>query len=293
MTSYLFLFGAACFWGTSFVAGKFAFGIADAPLVVLGRFLIASIFWLPTFVQASKSLPKSRWGPLLLLAFLMIPATFLLQFMGLKYTSASSAAIMIGFEPLIIVLMGYWFWKEKLTGLNIIFSITAMLGVLLVMGWPEDASFLGSALVLLSTVVVAIWMRWSKVWMNTMSVNAFTALITVTGTALLVPCALLLTQSWELNWTLEGSIAFIYLGVGCSLAAGWLWNHGLKRAHANVGGLFLAFEPIFGVLGAAWILSEPLSGTTLVGTALVILPVMISALLPLLPSRKLQKKISS
>jgi drug/metabolite transporter (DMT)-like permease len=172
--------------------------------------------------------------------------------------------------------------------LNVVFSITAMIGVLLVMGWPEDARFLGSALVLISTMVVAIWMRWAKTWRNTMPVNAFTALTTVIGTALLLPCALSLTQSWELNWSLQGSIAFIYLGVGCSLAAGWLWNQGLKRTPANVGGLFLALEPIFGVLAAAWILSELLSVTTLIGTALVVLPVMISALLPLLPSRRLQ-----
>jgi drug/metabolite transporter (DMT)-like permease len=290
MISYFFLLAAAFLWGTSFVAGKIAFGIADVPLVVLGRFLIASIFWLPTFIQASKSLPKSHWGSLFLLAFLMIPATFLLQFIGLKYTSAASAVIMIGFEPLMIVLTGYWFWKEKLTVLNVACSITAMIGVLLVMGWPEDAHFFGSALVLLSTIVVAIWVRWSKAWMNTMPVNAFTALTTVIGTALLLPCSLLLTQSWELNWTFEGSIAFIYLGVGCSLAAGWLWNQGLKRTSANAGGLFLALEPIFGVLAAAWILCEPLSGTTLIGAALVVLPVIISAVVSLLPSRRLQNE---
>lgn len=287
MLPYLCLLGAAFLWGTSFVAGKFAMGIADAPLVVLARFLLASLFWLPTCLQACRSLPKSQWGHLLMLAFLMIPATFLLQFIGLQYTTATSAAIMIGFEPLMIVLLGWWVWGERATNLNLAFSIMAMIGVLLVMGWPEGARFLGCALVLLSTAVVAIWVRWSKAWLNTMPVSAFTALTTVLGTAMLIPCALLLTKDWRLNWSSDGAMSLLYLGVGCSLSAGWLWNKGIKATHANAGGLFLALEPIFGVMLAALLLCEPLGMTILIGTSLVILPVLVSSALHLLRLRQI------
>lgn len=290
MAAYLSLLGAAFLWGTSFVAGKFALGIADAPLVVLGRFLIASAFWLPASIRASKSLPRAQWGPLLVLAFLMIPATFLLQFIGLQYTTASSAAIMIGFEPLMVVLLGCWLWKEKLTVRDIGFSLMAGAGVVLVMGWPGGARFFGCALVLLSTVVVALWVRWSKTWMNTMSISAFTSLTTVAGTVLLVPCALLLTRSWRFEWSLHGSVAFLYLGVGCSLAAGWLWNLGLKGVPANVGGLFLALEPVFGLLAAALLLHEPMGGVALAGAVLVIFPVVVSAILPLFPSSLFKRR---
>lgn len=282
MTPYLCLLGAAFLWGTSFVAGKFAMGVADAPLIVLFRFLMASLFWLPTFIQASKSLPKARWGKLITLSFLMIPATFLLQFIGLQYTTAASAAVMIGFEPLMIVLIGWLLWGEKLTGLNLAFGVMAMLGVMLVMGWPEGARFFGCALVLISTAVVAIWVRWSKSWMDTMSVNAFTSLITIVGTVLLIPCALLLTKNWQIEWSMTGFIALLYLGIGCSLSAGWLWNMGLKRTPANAGGLFLALEPIFGVMGAALLLSEPFGLIATTGTLLVVLPVVISSVIPLI-----------
>ena len=275
----LYLLPASFLWGTSFVAGKFAIGMVDAPLVVLARFMIAAIFWLPTFLPALRAIPRARLGSLAALAFLMIPATFLLQFVGLRYTTATSAAVMIGFEPLMFVLVGWLFWGERLTALNLVFGALALTGVLLMMGWPHDAQFLGSALVLISTAVVAIWVRWSKFWMNAIGVQSFTALTTVIGTILLMPFAAFLTSSWEIQWSAEGAMAIIYLGVGCSFIAGWFWNKGIKVANANTGGLFLALEPIFGVSIAALLLGDKLGLTAIVGAILVILPVGIHSII--------------
>lgn len=281
----LYLLAASFLWGTSFVAGKFAIGMADAPLVVLIRFLIAAVFWLPVCIPALRALPRAQLGSLTVLAFLMVPATFLLQFVGLQYTTASSAAVMIGFEPLMFVLVGWLLWGERLTALNLIFGALALTGVLLVMGWPKDAQFIGCALVLISTAVVALWVRWSRSWMKMIGVKQFTALTTVIGTILLVPFAGMLTTSWEIHWSAEGTIALLYLGVGCSLAAGWCWNKGIERANANVGGLFLALEPVFGVGVAALFLGDPLGPTAIVGAGLVIVPVIISSILPWLRAR--------
>jgi len=281
----LYLLGASFLWGTSFVAGKFAIEMIDAPLVVLARFMIAAVFWLPAFVPALRAVPRVQLGSLTLLAFLIIPVTFLLQFIGLQYSTASSAAVIIGFEPLMFVIVGWLFWGERLTVLNLTFGAFALTGVLLVMGWPSDAQFIGSALVLISTAVVAVWVRCSKRWMKQISVNHFTALTTIIGTILLVPFASFLTTSWEIRWSAQGTVALLYLGIGCSFAAGWFWNKGIQGARANAGGLFLALEPVFGVGVAALLLSETLGSTAIVGASLVILPVIISSTLPWLRSR--------
>ncbi|RMR14664.1 DMT family transporter [Pseudomonas syringae group genomosp. 3] len=287
MIPYLYVLAAAFLWGTSFVAGKIAFGIADAPLIVLARFAMAGLFWLPVFCRSVRSVPSSRWGALLLLSFLMIPATFLLQFMGLHYTSATSATLMIGFEPLMVMLVGWLIWREQMTALHLLLGTVALAGVLLVMGWPSGANFLGCLLVLLSTVVVAIWVRWSKIWMQSLSVNAFTALTTVPGTVMLIPFALFLTNDWQVNFSTQGAAALLYLGVGCSLGAGWLWNMGMRSIPANAGGMFLALEPIFGVIFAVALLYEPLGATTLAGIGLVVLPVLVISVLPVLQARRL------
>ena len=281
MGSILCLLLATFLWGTSFVAGKYALDVADAPLVVLARFLWSALFWLPTFRRIAPTINKSQWYSLSSLAFLMIPLTFLLQLIGLQYTSASSAAVMMGFSPLMVVLMGWLIWREHLNKVDVLLSVVALMGVILVMGWPKDLHFLGAFLVLLSSIVVAIWLRWSKIWMQTLAVSHFTALTTVLGTALLIPCTLFLTQHWRVYWSWSGILAVIYLGVGCSLLASWCWNKGMQQTKANLGGLFLTLEPIFGVMFASWLLQETWDLSTKVGIVLVILPVVIASVLPL------------
>ena len=145
------------------------------------------------------------------------------------------------------------------------------------MGWPEGARFFGTEMVFVSTAVVAVWVHWSKQWMAKIPVSAFTSLTTLLGTLLLIPCALMTTTRWNIEFAAGGVWAFIYLALGCSLLAGWLWNQGIKNVPANAGGLFLAAEPIFGVIFAALLLQEMLSKSILIGVALVILPVIISS----------------
>ncbi|WP_392387055.1 EamA family transporter [Basilea psittacipulmonis] len=60
-----------------------------------------------------------------LLGFLTYPATFLLQFLGLSLTSASSAATVIGLEPLMVAIVGAIFFKEKIRPSILFLSISA------------------------------------------------------------------------------------------------------------------------------------------------------------------------
>lgn len=251
--------------------------MADAPVIVLLRFVLASLIWLPVCIKARHAVQGRQWLGLLGLAFLMIPATFLLQFIGLQRTSASSAAVMIGFEPLMVALVGWGVWKEAPTRHQWASSLLALLGVAMVVGWSDGADGWGCAWVLLSTVVVACWVRLSKTWMRVLDVNAFTALTTVAGTACLLPVSWAMHPDWHVRWSWQGGFALLYLGVGCSLLAGWLWNHGLRSTPANVGGLFLALEPVFGVMLAALLLGERFGWVAMLGAGLVLCPVLFAA----------------
>lgn len=69
----------------------------------------------------------------------------------------------------------------------------------------------------------------------------------------------------------------LYLSIGCSLLAGWLWNKGLSSTAANRSGIFLALKPVFGVLLAFVLIGERLS---IMGVLLAILASAASFLLP-------------
>jgi drug/metabolite transporter (DMT)-like permease len=91
---------------------------------------------------------------------------------------------------------------------------------------------------------------------------------------------LFLVKSWEVHYSLKGVIALLYLVVGCSIGAGWFWNKGLERSEASKSGLFLALEPVFGILLAVLILGEKLNFLSIIGIILVILSATICMILP-------------
>jgi drug/metabolite transporter (DMT)-like permease len=284
MLSYFCLTLAAMLWGSSFVVGKFALGAADAPVLVLVRFLIASAFWLPVFLRLPRQYSRREWLSLFILSFLLIPVIFLLQFIGLQYTSASSAAIMIGLGPLMVVLMGRLIWREALTWTSVVLSILAAAGVALVIGPPHDVGFFGCGLVLLSTAVMGISVHLSKEWISRMTVSAFVSTTTILGTAALIPCVVLTAESWAMSWSFQNMLAVLYLGLGCSLAAGWLWNKGLQTTRPIVSGFFLALEPVFAVILAVGFLGESMEGTARAGACLVLIPIIAASIIPLIRS---------
>ncbi|WP_228116082.1 DMT family transporter [Fusobacterium pseudoperiodonticum] len=144
----------------------------------------------------------------------------------------------------------------------------------------ENVSFFGCFLVFLSTIVVSFWVRLSKKILTKMNSNYYTALTIQLGTLFALPIMLFLVKSWEIHYSLKGIIALLYLVVGCSIGAGWFWNKGLERSEASKSGVFLALEPVFGILLAVLVLGEKLNFLSIIGIILVILSAAICMILP-------------
>lgn len=280
----IYLLLASFLWGTSFIAGKFAYETLDPALVVLFRLIIAGVILFPITLRFIKENSKSDvdWKKIALLGFLTYPATFLLQFIGLQYTSASIAATMIGIEPLMVILIGQRFFKEKASLTIWLLGIIAFIGIFLLVGLSdsEEISLIGCLLVLASTIVVALWLRLSKSVLGNLNPKVYTALSLQLGTLIGLPFMLLLVKDWNINFSYSSIIALLYLGIGCSLFANWAWNKGLSETETNKSGIFLALEPVFGVLFSIILLNDSLSFTSWVGVASVILSATVCLVLP-------------
>lgn len=289
---YLYLLIASFLWGSSFVAGKYAFQSFNPIDTTILRFVIASLFVLPSFWIHKKLLKDNAIRKSIsLIAFLMIPCTFLLQFYGLSLTSASSAAIIIGFEPLMVNLIGLLFFKEGIRKINIVASVIAVVGITIIMGFPEGITIFGCLLVFLSTIVVAFWIKMSKEVMKKVPSEAFTPFVIFLGTLMLFPFYMFsrifapTTPDIGNELTLNSVLAILYLGIACSWIASKLWNKGLENIDSNKSSLFLALEPAFCVLLSVFLLGEQLTLPILIGSILVIAPVIILALIDLLQKK--------
>ena len=282
----IYLLIASFLWGTSFIAGKIAYNMFDPSLVVALRYIFASIILSPVTIsfmrQEKETINKKDFFMLILLGILTYPLTSMLQFIGLSFTSASSATTIIGIEPIMITMIGFIFFKEKTSPIVFFLGIIAFLGVALTVGVSalENVSFFGCFLVFLSTIVVSFWVQLSKKVLTKINSNYYTALTIQLGTIFTLPIMLFLVKNWEIYYSLKGIIALLYLIVGCSIGAGWFWNKGLERSEASKSGIFLALEPVFGILFAVLILGEKLNFLSIIGIILVILSAAVCMILP-------------
>ncbi len=282
----IYLLLASFLWGTSFIAGKIAYEMLDPSLTVVFRLVIASLLLLPFTISffKDKSIKTNTKDitQLILLGLLTYPITFMLQFVGLSLTSASSATTIIGVEPVMVAIIGFIFFKDKASPLIFLLGFVAFIGVFLMVGISpvNNISILGCLLVFLSTIVVAFWLRLSKQMLAKMKPMHYTALTIQLGTLIGSPIIFLFVENWQINYSLKGVFAVLYLGIGCSLLAGWLWNKGLEVTTSNKSGFFLALEPVFGVLLAVSLLGETLNIVSIIGILLVILSAGICVMMP-------------
>lgn len=275
---------ALLIWSSSFVAAKYAYTMLDAAWMVQARLLIAALLVLPVCRRYWGRIPKQYWKPLLLLAFMHHIVVLMLQFLGLRYTSAASAVTIIGLEPLLMVFVGHFFFRDRARWYHWLFGAAAFAGVaVLIAGGAEEGgeiSLFGCALVLSAGAVFAYIWRPTRDLIAAIGTPAYTSVSFFLAAVMCFPFSFVLAESHEIHWNWQGALGVLYLGAACSWLAYWLWNAGMDKVAPNVSGLLTALEPVFGVLLAVVVLGERVSPLSAAGMALVIAATFSAAVLP-------------
>ncbi|MDU1346474.1 MAG: efflux RND transporter permease subunit, partial [Eikenella corrodens] len=141
---------ALILWSSAFIAAKYTYTMTDPLLMLLCRLLLASLLVLPAALRFGRSLEKRHWRPLLWLTFLNYVVVLAMQFVGLKYTSATSASTIVGLEPLLMVFIGHFFFRDFARWYHWLCGLVAFIGVALLIagsGGEGDISLFGCLLV--------------------------------------------------------------------------------------------------------------------------------------------------
>lgn len=284
----LYIITALLIWASSFVAGKYAYTMFDPALAIQLRFIIASLIVLPFFIKTypaiDKPARKKLWG----ISLLMFPIGIFMQFMGLAYTSASSAVVVIGTEPILVLVLGFLLFKTKVALYDWALSAIAFLGIcLLVLGSKDDGAvdLFGLTLVFLAGAGFALSLYVAKEVMARLDNKVYTSAILVQGMILCLPISLFLVKDWQINFNWLGLLSVLYLGVCCSWLAYKLWNLGLVKTPAHISGMLISLEPVFGVLLAMVLLGETMTLLMAVGSVLVIGSAILSTVIPILKTK--------
>ncbi|CAN5491460.1 DMT family transporter [soil metagenome] len=271
---YLFtglLFSAL--WASASSAGKIGLQSAEGLVLFVVRFLIAGVLLLSysTFVQRDRFPERKEWIPLLIFGAFNTTLYLGIFIVALTEVTAGITTIALALNPLLISFITAIWLKRPVTKLEWISIIIGITGVV-VTAYPllKESYATVTGLIMIGTCMVTY--SFGSVYYGTIdwklsrtSINGWQVLI---GGILLIPFAYLMhskPNSFDLRFWL--SIGWLVLPV--SIGAVQLWLYLLKVDPVKAS-LWLFLCPIFGLVYATFLLNEPFSIYTVVGSVFVL-----------------------
>lgn len=271
----------ACFlWAVSFVAAKIALESTPPLTLVTVRLTVASVCFVAWRIFAGKKADWDGfgwWSAIIALSLVNL-LHYVVQTIGLQYTSAANASLYAVTAPISIVLLGRIFLGETISLPKSVGIMCALCGVLTVMGLDTVLAFqlpphlLGDLLVLASIVIWGAFTVFGKRTTEQLGAFQMTALITVIGSLGMVPVCLgeLHQRSFSLvQISAEAWLAILFLGVTCSFLATLCYFYAVEHSESQKVGVYLYTIPPMTAVIACFYLGESLGPNFFVGSFLV------------------------
>ena len=250
---------AIIFWGTSFVATKTVLNEIKPVTIIILRLILASILLtiiaLSTRRKFSINLKSHGW-----IFILALVAVFHLwiQVTGLQYTTAANTGWIIGTAPIFMAILGFVFYKERITLLQFAGILVALAGLLLLIG-KGDITNIGLIENKGDLLVLGSAFTWGVYSMVNKKISlSYSPLMTILYLFLMMAVIII---PFNLNTETINSVInlspvswmwILFLGVFCSGIAYVIWAQALRDMESAKVGAFLYFEPLVTVI-AAWI----------------------------------------
>lgn len=202
---------------------------------------------------------------------------------GINYTYAANAAVMLGTIPIWVALLSHFFTSEKLTLYKFIGVILAFLGVaLIILGSSDELSFesetfLGNLITLAAALCWATYTILSRRYLSFYSPLQYSAFMSIVG---LVTLSLIgLPFLIQLNWaeiSLVGYGGILYSGALSIGLAYIMWNNGVKIIGAVRTAAYQNLVPVLGLVFGLVLLGEQLTSLQWIGAASTISGIILS-----------------
>jgi drug/metabolite transporter (DMT)-like permease len=278
---------ASCLWGGMYVVSRASFGsippvtLAALRVVIGGLALAIALRLTARPRRASTGRPYGIVDPLpwrradhlrAVVCGVLVAGCILTQFLGTDLASAHDGALLTTITPVFIVPLAWLLLGERPHARVALGMLVALGGLVLVVATQPGAStasgsqgslLFGDALLLLSALC---WALFTVV--GTPLTRRFSALAASTAACLwsiplllpLVPIELALhgPHAPPIAFTPGSIAAVLYLGLGATALAWWLWYRGVARLPAGIAAVFFFAQPLVGGLLSGLLLHEPL-----------------------------------
>ena len=269
---------------TTHIIAKNVLLSVPSPLLLVLRASLASTGYIIYLLFKKEKLfrieRKDMFG-LIILAILNIPVNQFLFFMSLKYTSPPNVALAYALTPAFILVIAYFFLKEKLSRLKTLGILIALSGTLLILFEKglniSSENFLGNILALSASLAWAIYTIVGKKYVLKYGAIYTTAVAMWFGLIAFLPIYYFLRPDFALSQidsALWGQI--FYLGLITSGVAYVLWYFALKKMEAGKLAVFSNLQPILTTILAIIFLDYSLTVYFIIGGILTIIGVIVT-----------------
>ena len=271
---------AGVLWGTSFPAIKIGLEYVDAINFVFLRFLVASIVMFIAVLAARKFEFKFSNKKILVFLGLTNGVAYLLQYIGMNYTSAAKASLFVNLSAIWVALIstiviGEHFGKNKtlgiISGLIGLFLVTTNLNIEMLSG----GQILGDLILILAGIVWAFFIVYNKILVNNDNglIQSIIWILPIT----LIPTIpfVLISSNNILLIPIEGWIAIFYTAVFCWVIPYYLWLEGLKHISASTSTILLLTEILVATTISVIFLDELITLITGIGALFILAALVI------------------
>ncbi len=280
----------ALFWGGTFVAGRYAVREAPPFSIAAIRFAIAAAVLFLLLAgerdgngsRAAFPVPRTgaEWLDLLSLGFFGVFLYNAVFFASLRWTTASNGSLIVAVNPALTAALSAAWLKEKVRPLQAVGLLVSFLGVAVVVtkgSWEavRRMSFnRGDVLMLVAPLAWALYSIRGKQVLDRFRFSplAATAYAALFGAAMLAPAAVAerFPAGRAVAFSLAGWLAVLHLALLGTVVGFVWWYEGVKALGAARAAVFVNLVPLFGVLLAALLLGERMTGAEAAGGALVV-----------------------
>jgi drug/metabolite transporter (DMT)-like permease len=269
--------GAVAFSGKAIIVKlAYRYGV-DAVTLIMYRMLFA----LPLFVTlawwAGRGKPPLTWRDartVLALGFCGYYLSSFLDFLGLRYVSASLERLILYLNPTLVLGLGAFLYKRKVTGMQLIALAVSYCGVLCVFGRElslQGANVpLGATLVFGSAVSYAIYLSYSGEEVRRLGA------LRLTGLATTVACLICIAQFLLLRpmsaFAVPAEVVWLSLlnATFCTFAPVLMVMLAIEKIGAPLTSQAGTIGPVSTILMAVIFLGEPFTVWVALGTVLVL-----------------------
>lgn len=276
--AFFYLISANVLGGASYLGSAYALRGYPAAAVVFWRTLVGAILFLPFLIPAlRRGYSRESWLRMAAVAFFGYAAPLLLGTLGQDWSSSTNASLLVGVEPISIVLLSAIFLGEKLTWTKTAAIACGACGAALIalQGIPfwnalPRPQLRGDLLLILHGFCWSLYSILGKPALEEVDPLDFTAITTALG---LLPIAAAAWPSLNAGALLPSYSALggvLFLGVGVTFLGTLSWNKALGLVAASKLAHFIFLQPLVGVLLGVLVENDRFTAWSAAGGVLIL-----------------------